>query len=70
MRTQLVSCQDGDILTGGGYAISADFEGQAFRVNSNGPRGAEDLEWLVRIENLERADLVFVARAICLHVEQ
>jgi hypothetical protein len=69
MRTQTVACQEGDILTGGGYAISTEFRGQAYRVNSNAPRGDEGLEWLVRIENLDSTDLVFYARAICLQVE-
>jgi hypothetical protein len=70
MKTQLVSCQEGDILAGGGYAISSQFEGQAYRVNSNAPRGTEGLEWIVRIENTGNAELVFYARAICLNVEQ
>ena len=70
MRTQTVACEEGDVLTGGGYAISTEFRGRAYRVNSNAPRGSEGLEWLVRIENLDSRDLVFVARAICLHVEQ
>lgn len=70
MRTQLASCQEGDILTGSGYAVSAEFEGRAYRVNTNAPRGPEGLDWIVRIENLDSADMVFFARAICLHVEQ
>jgi hypothetical protein len=70
MKTLLVSCNEGDILTGGGYAISERFEGRQYRVNSNAPQGDIGLEWFVRMENLDDSTLSFHAKAICLHVEQ
>jgi hypothetical protein len=70
MKTLTASCNEGDILTGGGYAISAEFEGRQYRVNSSAPRSDVGLDWFVRIENLDDTALVFHAKAICLHVEQ
>ncbi len=70
MKTLMASCDEGDILTGGGYAISAEFEGYQYRVNSNAPRSDEGLDWFVRIENLDDTALTFHAKAICLRVEQ
>jgi hypothetical protein len=69
MRTLPASCTEGDIVTGGGYAISAEYEGHQFRVNSNAPRTETGQEWFVRIENLDKSDLVFHTKAVCLHVE-
>jgi hypothetical protein len=70
MKTAVASCTDGDILTGGGFAISAEFEGFQYRVNSNAPRSDAGLDWFVRIENLDDTAMTFFAKAICVHVEQ
>ena len=70
MKSLKASCSEGDILTGGGYAISARFKGHRYRVNSNGPRGDIGSDWYVRLENLDNSEIRFVAKAICLHVEQ
>ena len=70
MKTAVASCSDGDTLTGGGFAISAEFEGYQYRVNSNAPRSDVGLDWFVRVENLDDTAMTFVAKAICLHVEQ
>ena len=70
MKTVMASCNDGDILTGGGFAISTEFEGYQYRVNSNAPRSDVGLDWFVRIENLDDTAMTFHAKAICLHVEQ
>ncbi|HKZ91970.1 MAG TPA: hypothetical protein VJZ50_07510, partial [Candidatus Limnocylindrales bacterium] len=69
MRTLPASCDEGDILTGGGYAISAEFKGHQYRVNTNAPRSAVGLDWFVRMENLDNTDLLFHTKAICLHIE-
>ena len=69
LRTLPASCNEGDILTGGGYAVSAEFEGHQYRVNSNAPRSPLGLDWFVRMENLDDSELVFHTKAICLHVE-
>jgi acetaldehyde dehydrogenase (acetylating) len=63
-------CSEGDVLTGGGYAISDEFVGHQYRVNSSAPRESGGLAWFVRIENLDDTELVFHARALCIHVEQ
>jgi hypothetical protein len=70
MKGLTASCQEGDILTGGGYTISATFEGHRYRVNSNAPREPGGLDWFVRIENRDGTPLTFHAKAICLSVEQ
>jgi hypothetical protein len=70
MKTLIASCNDRDILTGGGFAISAEFEGYQYRVNTNAPRSDVGLDWFVRIENLDDTAMSFHAKAICLHVEQ
>jgi len=70
MKSLKASCNEGDILTGGGYAISKTFKGHRYRVNSNGPRGDIGSDWYVRLENLDNSEIRFVAKAICLHVEQ
>jgi hypothetical protein len=69
LRTLPASCNEGDLLTGGGYAVSSEFEGHQYRVNSNAPRTPLGLDWFVRMENLDDTDLVFHTKAICLHVE-
>jgi hypothetical protein len=70
MKTLTASCSEGDILTGGGYAISIKFRGHDYRVNSSSPRGATGLDWFVRLENLDDTKLTFHAKAICIHIEQ
>jgi hypothetical protein len=70
MKGRTASCEAGDILAGGGYAISAAFEGHRYRVNSNAPREPGELDWFVRVENLDTTPLTFHAKAICLHVEK
>ena len=70
MKTLTASCSEGDILTGGGYAISIKFRGHQFRVNSYSPRGATGMDWFVRLENLDDTRLTFHAKAICIHIEQ
>jgi len=70
MKTLTASCSEGDILTGGGYAISIKFRGHEYRVNSSSPRGATGLDWFVRLENLDDTKLTLHAKAICIHIEQ
>jgi hypothetical protein len=69
MASLYASCNEGDILVGGGYAVSREFEGHRYRVSTSAPRLSPTTDWLVRMENLDDSELVFHARALCLHVE-
>jgi hypothetical protein len=69
MASAVAACDLGDILVAGGHAVSSEYEGHRFRVNTSSPRSALTTEWLVRVENLDDSPLEFHARAVCLRVE-
>jgi hypothetical protein len=69
MSSVFASCDPGDILSGGGYAVSDEFQGHRYRVNTSSPRSAAATDWVVRMENLDDSPLEFHVRAVCLHVE-
>jgi hypothetical protein len=68
MASAVASCEPGDILVAGGHAVSSEYRGHSFRVNTSSPRSATSTEWLVRVENLDDSPIEFHARAVCLTV--